>query len=75
MRWLNAERGLELAGYEELWEWSSTEIEAFWASIWDHFDVISAGERPPVLASREMPPKGWFSGAELSYAGAHLPRP
>jgi acetoacetyl-CoA synthetase len=67
MRWLEAERGLELAGYEELWEWSTTEIEDFWASIWDHFDVISAGERPAVLASREMPPKGWFSGAELSY--------
>ncbi len=67
MRWLAAERDLEPAGYEELWDWSTTEIEDFWASIWDHFGVISNGERPPTLASRQMPPKGWFAGAELSY--------
>ncbi|MDX6637455.1 MAG: acetoacetyl-CoA synthetase [Solirubrobacterales bacterium] len=67
MRWLEAERGLRFADYAALWDWSSTEIEAFWASIWDYFGVISNGKRPEVLASREMPPKGWFAGAEVSY--------
>src|SRR5690242_13539193 len=35
LRWLESERGLRFDGYEALWRWSVTELEAFWASIWD----------------------------------------
>jgi acetoacetyl-CoA synthetase len=68
MRWLAAERGVECADYHELWRWSVTELEAFWASIWDHFEVISNEPRPPALAERVMPGAKWFEGAELNYA-------
>jgi len=64
MRWLEAERGLTFDDYDALWEWSTNEIEDFW----DYFEVISTGERPPALAERTMPPRGWFAGAELNYA-------
>ncbi|MCX7177380.1 MAG: hypothetical protein NTX56_00985, partial [Proteobacteria bacterium] len=37
MNWLRAKRGLDFADYSALWQWSRTEIEAFWASIWDYF--------------------------------------
>ena len=67
-RWLADERGVEAADYAELWEWSVTELEDFWDSIWDYFHVESSGDRGPALAKREMPGAGWFEGTELNYA-------
>jgi acetoacetyl-CoA synthetase len=68
MRWLAAERGVEAEDYEALWRWSVDELEAFWASIWDYFEVVSSGPRPDVLSDHQMPGARWFEGAELSYA-------
>ena len=42
MRWLESERDLRFDGYPPLWEWSVTELEDFWSSIWDYFDVRSS---------------------------------
>jgi acetoacetyl-CoA synthetase len=68
MRWLAAERGLELDDYSPLWKWSATDIEDFWASIWDFFDVRASAPYSEVLPDRTMPGAKWFPGAELSYA-------
>ncbi|MEA2220423.1 MAG: acetoacetyl-CoA synthetase [Solirubrobacteraceae bacterium] len=67
MRWLAAERGVAPSSYGELWRWSVADLEAFWSSIADYFDVRF--ETPPraVLASRAMPGTRWFPGATLSY--------
>ena len=67
-RWLEAERGLSFAGYQELWAWSVDDLEAFWASIWDYFGVQGSRPYDRVLGRREMPGAEWFPGAELSYA-------
>ena len=67
-RWLEAERGLGFAGYQDLWTWSVGELEPFWASIWDYFNVRASRPYERVLASRSMPGAEWFPGAELSYA-------
>jgi acetoacetyl-CoA synthetase len=66
MRWLEAERGLSFDDYAALWKWSTDEIEAFWATVWEYFDVV--GEYDEVLADGSMPGAKWFTGAELSYA-------
>jgi acetoacetyl-CoA synthetase len=66
--WLHAERGLAFAGYRELWAWSVGELEAFWASVWDYFEVQSSRPYERVLARRSMPGAEWFPAAELSYA-------
>jgi acetoacetyl-CoA synthetase len=42
MRWLAAERGVEAGDYEALWRWSVEELEDFWASIWDYFEVVAS---------------------------------
>jgi acetoacetyl-CoA synthetase len=68
MRWLAAERGLELDGYDDLWRWSVEDLEGFWSSIWDFFEVQADGGYDRVLGSREMPGAEWFSGARLNYA-------
>ena len=38
-RWLERSRGLSLDGYDDLWRWSVDDLEEFWASIWEYFDV------------------------------------
>ncbi len=68
MRWLADERDLHFADYASLWRWSVTEIEEFWATIWDHFDVISETPYDRVLTERVMPGADWFPGAQLNYA-------
>jgi acetoacetyl-CoA synthetase len=68
MDWLRAERGLDFDGYEELRQWSVTELEAFWASLWDYFEVQSDGAPEAVLAERKMPGARWFAGTRLNYA-------
>jgi acetoacetyl-CoA synthetase len=68
MRWLAAERGLVFGDYDELWSWSVDDLDAFWAAIWDFFDVQADGDRSPVLASRQMPGASWFPGTSLNYA-------
>jgi acetoacetyl-CoA synthetase len=65
MGWLKDERGLEFDDYAALWEWSTDDLEAFWASLWEFFDVQASYEE--VLPDRSMPGAHWFSGAELSY--------
>ena len=68
MRWLEAERGLSFADYGSLWAWSTAEPDAFWASLWDFFEIQADGDPSPVLASREMPGAEWFPNTALNYA-------
>ena len=68
MEWLEKEKGLSFDDYGELWEWSVTELEEFWASIWEYSDVRASKPYTQVLSSREMPGSKWFEGAELNYA-------
>ena len=67
-RWLAAERGVELDGYEALWRWSVEDLEAFWRSIWDYFGVRSSQPPGDVLADRTMPGATWFPGTQVNYA-------
>jgi acetoacetyl-CoA synthetase len=63
-RWLD--RGFR--DYRGLWEWSVTDLEGFWSSLWEYFDVQASRPYERVLSSRAMPGSHWFPGAELSYA-------
>jgi acetoacetyl-CoA synthetase len=67
-RWLEAERGFSFAGYHELWDWSVTDLEGFWASLWAYFDVQVSSPYECVLRRRELTSAEWFPGAQLSYA-------
>jgi len=40
-QWLHATRGLQFDSYDALWRWSVTELDAFWQSVWDYFDLQS----------------------------------
>ncbi len=66
--WLAEHRELSFSGYRELWEWSTSDLEGFWSSLWDFFDVRAHTPYERVLGRREMPGAEWFPGAELNYA-------
>jgi acetoacetyl-CoA synthetase len=68
MEWLKAEKGLSFGNYNELWEWSVTDLEGFWASVWDFCGIKASKPYERVLGERAMPGAEWFPGAELNYA-------
>ena len=68
MSWLERERGLPFADYAALWDWSVTDLPAFWRSIWDYFEVIAHDQPTDVLADASMPGAVWFPGATVNYA-------
>ena len=68
LKWLDSEKGLSFKDYNSLWEWSVTEIENFWQSLWHFFDIKSSKPYTSILSERKMPGAKWFQGSELNYA-------
>jgi acetoacetyl-CoA synthetase len=65
--WLQETRGVRAATYDDLWRWSVDDLEGFWASIWEYFDVQASAPPERALGSRAMPGAQWFPGAKLSH--------
>lgn len=68
MEWLKSDKGLSFEDYNSLWEWSVTEIEDFWQSIWEYLEIKTSKSYTKVLSERTMPGANWFIGSELNYA-------
>ena len=74
LRWLATERGRDFGDqYMELWRWSVSELDEFWATIWDYFAVADRAAPKSMLALEAMPGAVWCPGERLNYA-AHLLR-
>ena len=67
-QWLEHARGLRFESYDALWRWSVDDLDAFWQSIWDYFDLRSPTPHSAVLQKRAMPGAIWFPGAQFNYA-------
>ena len=67
-RWLGETRGLRLDAYADMWQWSVDDVEAFWSSIAEFFEIRFEEPAAQVLGSDTMPGAEWFPGARLSYA-------
>jgi acetoacetyl-CoA synthetase len=68
MEWVHEHRGRDFRSYDDLWRWSVTDLEGFWGSLWEFYEVRDHGGYETVLASREMPGAVWFPGARINYA-------
>jgi acetoacetyl-CoA synthetase len=66
--WLSAGRGVDLHGYDELWQWSVDDPGRFWGTVWDYFGVLGERGDGPELSGGPMPDVRWFTGATLNYA-------
>ncbi|MEE8349833.1 MAG: acetoacetate--CoA ligase [Acidobacteriota bacterium] len=74
LHWLQERKGLAFDSYHDLWQWSVTDLEGFWSSIWNYFEVQSHHPYGQVLDPHQMPGAGWFTGARLNYAEHALRR-
>ena len=68
LSWLRRERGRGFDTYETLWRWSVEDLEGFWSSIWDFYEIRAHIGYRRVLGRPEMPGAEWFPGATLNYA-------
>lgn len=68
LAWLERERGRRFADYAALWQWSVSDLDGFWQSLWDYFEIESSAPHTAVLGRRTMPGATWFPGARLNYA-------
>ncbi|MCR2808401.1 MULTISPECIES: acetoacetate--CoA ligase [unclassified Microbacterium] len=66
--WVADRRGIRLDGYADLYKWSVTDLDGFWESVWQYYDVHSVTPYTAVLAEERMPGAVWFPGARLNYA-------
>lgn len=65
--WLAQTRGRSFPDYESLWRWSVDDLEGFWGSVWEYFEIISSVAPERVLERASMPGARWFPGAQLNY--------
>ena len=66
--WLAKNRDIELSDWCSLWQWSISDLDAFWSAMWEFQGVTSHAPYDRVLDSRQMPGATWFPGALLNYA-------
>jgi acetoacetyl-CoA synthetase len=66
--WLRSQRGVSFPAYEDLWQWSVAQPEAFWQSLWDFDGHTSPTPHTAVLTGDPMPHAKWFVGAQVNYA-------
>lgn len=66
LRWLEGQ-GKTFATYQELYAWSTEDLEGFWSSMLEYFDVLYSGDFQHVFKGT-MPDVKWFTGLHLNYA-------
>ena len=65
---VSRDHGVELRGYDDLYQWSIEEIAPFWDAVWHYADIVHSAPPDQVLADPSMPGATWFPGARLNFA-------
>ncbi|QRR02713.1 acetoacetate--CoA ligase [Dyadobacter sandarakinus] len=70
MDWLFVKKGLYFRSYHDLWEWSVTDLEDFWESLWHFFNIKSHDLYLEVLQRPQSGMIGtrWFTRSKVNYA-------
>ena len=69
MQHINDIYGKSFSSYEELWQWSVTEISSFWKEVWDFIGIKNSQPYEQVIDDpSKMPGAKWFTGARLNFA-------
>lgn len=68
IRWLKDDKNLVFPDYDELWQWSVEQTDAFWSSLFQYFNILHDGDFSQVTNGKPMPNTEWFPGVSLSYA-------
>jgi acetoacetyl-CoA synthetase len=67
-RWLGERRGLYFPDYQQLRRWSVTDLDGFWSSVQEFFEIPFRNGYDEVLAEERMPGARWFPGVLTNYA-------
>ncbi|MFV0533779.1 MAG: acetoacetate--CoA ligase [Cumulibacter sp.] len=65
-QFVRAKYGVNVDDYNDMWRWSTENLEDFWAATWEYFDL--PGEFTEVLDEHKMPGARWFSGVKINLA-------
>lgn len=67
IHWLRDHKHLSFTDYHSLWHWSINDLESFWKSLWEYFEVMHDGSFNTVVSNDAMPFSKWFEGTKLNY--------
>ena len=67
MNWLHENHSLEFTSYDEFWNWSISDLNFFWQTIWDYFELKSETKFDKILEEEKMPGASWFPGASINF--------
>jgi acetoacetyl-CoA synthetase len=59
--------GRKFSDYQELYQWSVSDIERFWESIWNVADIKYSENYEKILENAVMPGAKWFKGSKLNF--------
>ena len=72
--WLEDREGRPFLDHEALWAWSVEDVDRFWISIVDYFEVEFSAPWTRVRTADPMPHTRWFTGGNLNWAQHALRR-
>ncbi len=67
-RYVEALLNKKISSYKELYDWSVSDLDEFWKSIWIISGIIHSKPYKSVLSGKGMFGAKWFEGAELNFA-------
>jgi acetoacetyl-CoA synthetase len=74
LNWLEGRVGRPFPDHDALWAWSVENLDRFWSSIVDYYEVEFSTPWTQVRTADPMPHTSWFSGARLNWAQHALRR-
>ena len=74
LNWLEVREGRPFPDHDALWAWSVEDVDRFWGSIIDYYEVEFSAPWMQVRTADPMPHARWFGGARLNWAQHALRR-
>jgi acetoacetyl-CoA synthetase len=68
LTWLEKREGRPFPDHDAFWAWSVEDVDRFWLSIVDYFEVEFSTPWTQVRTADPMPHTRWFTGARLNWA-------
>jgi acetoacetyl-CoA synthetase len=72
--WLAEREGRPFPDHDALWAWSVEDLDRFWTSVVDYYDVDFSAPWTQVRTADPMPCTRWFTGGRLNWAQHALRR-
>ncbi len=66
--WLEEREQRAFPSHDAFWEWSIADIDRFWLSVIDYYDVVFTEPWERVRTQSPMPQTRWFPGGTLNWA-------